>query len=223
MSGGTGKKSKTSKGKKTAWQTHGGALFDHMSKSALDSLKSKLGLNTEIKYADNTGTSTTTATCVARINFPAIAQGLTSSSREGASIRVTKVRLRMDMQSQNVAATQIRILVVRFTRSGAPVVADIVQSATNFSTILNHHFYENGYQLLMDKIVTVGGTGSDNASQHVIETFSNANWHAVWPDTDTTGLASALSEGNITVFWWADSISVAPIFNSIMRVEYVDN
>lgn len=220
----TSSTNKSRKGEKSAWKTHGGALFDHLSKRALTSLKSQLGLNTEDKFVDTAGTTTATTTLTSRIASPTIPQGLTASTRSGSSIRITKAQLRINIQSGDAALpVLVRVIVTRFRQPSAPATSAILQTTTDFSSHLNHHFTANGLELLMDKVYTVGSKTSDTGSIYINKTFTNPNWHMIWADSDTTGVPADLLEGAIYVHWYADQTAFPPIFNSTMRMTYVDN
>lgn len=193
---------------------------------ALLALKRKLGLNTETKYIDVVGSTTATATLGSRISSPTIPQGLTVSQRQGVNIRVTKVEQRINILAAAAATNgcNVRILTVRAKlQDGVPVVADILQTPTDFSSPIHNLFKEHGLELLQDEIVRVGTPTADNASVTIERTFSLPNGQMTWIDSDTTGVPANLVRGAIVTYWYLDNVTTAPYFTATNRFWYVDN
>jgi aerobic-type carbon monoxide dehydrogenase small subunit (CoxS/CutS family) len=196
-----------------------------MSKAAVKQLKKRLGLNTENMFVDTAGTTTSTATLVQRIASPVIPQGDTVGSRAGVSIRVDSVDLRISCVVPAAATTGnvVRIIAVRNRKDGSASVADILQTTTDISSPIHNLFAEHQLELLMDQTYELGtATGSPGAF-YVHRVWNPTDWHMTWTDSDTTGVNSNLVEGAISVWWYVDNVTTAPVFTSTMRVRYVDN
>jgi len=212
------------KPKRSARRTPTTTIASLLQGAALGYLKRRLGLNTEQKYVDTSGTTTATATLVNRIASPTIAQGLTVNTRQGASIRVTRTDVRISITPVATGLSScIRVICVRYTDDASPGAADILQTTTEMTSPLHNNFHEKGLQLLHDQVYPVGTTTSPGGT--AIEfSCSRANDHMVWTNTDTTGVQANLVSGGITVWWMMDSnFTTAPIIASTMRTWFVDN
>ncbi len=218
--------SKKNKPKKTAWQTHGGALFDSLSGAALMRLKDKLGLNTEENYTDQNTSVAMSASFVSHMSAPTIAQGTGVGARVGASIRVTRIEVRLCLSAAAASTTGnlARFILTRNNEPGVAAAANILQSTSLITSPLNHQIEALGIEVLMDVTVPINNAGLGPAWIHrTITDRDYPNMHMIWPDTDTTGLGSALTEGCINLFAIVDSISTAPTLTGTVRICYVDN
>ncbi len=220
------KRNKKSKAPKTPWQVHGGALVDHLGKSGIERLKTALGLNTEENYIDASTSTTTSTTGASKLTFPTIPQGTSVGQRIGSSIRLTRIEFRLQVTAQAAATTanSIRVLMTRNKDPGAAQATDILQTATDITSPLNHIYKEKGLQLLLDEVINVDPAGNGSCYRTwIIDDRAMNNMHVQYPDTDTAGLASSILEGQVNVFWYADSVTTSPVFTGKVRFCYVDN
>ncbi len=212
---------------KTPWQTHGGALFDHLSAAALDRLKTRLGLNTEENYADVALSTTLTATMATRMTPPTIPQGVGVGSRVGVSLRVKRIEFRACIAPAptQTAPNCVRVILTRNVEPGQASAANVVQTTTDISSPINHQAADLGIQVLYDRTFTVGLAA--NGAQWVQFTIRDTEFptmHMIWPDTDTAGTPGALNEGCINVYACVDAVNTAaPIVTGRVRIAYVDN
>lgn len=192
---------------------------------ALLKLKQKLGLNPESKYVDVAGTTTATGTLVSRIAAPTIAQGNTNQTRNGATVRISKVETRISIVAHPTATTPttIRIIQVRNKRAASVQVADILQTTTDIASPLQSDYAANGVVILKDMVVCLGTATGGDGCQWVEWTHQGLSDHMVWPDSDTTGLPSAVEQGCISTYWMVDNVSTAPVFTAKSRYWFVDN
>ncbi len=211
---------------KTPWQIHGGALFDSMSRSALDSLKSKLGLNTEENYADGALTTSLTSTLQTKLTPPTIAQGTGVGKRIGASVRIRRIEVRVQVTAAAASTTgnTIRLILTRNNEPGQASVANILQTTTDISSPLNHQVGVLGIQVLRDVTFDVNnaGPGSYYYKTTILDT-EVPEMHMVWPDSDSAGTPGALNEGCINLYMMSDSITTSPVVTGTVRLAYVDN
>ncbi len=217
---------KSKKGKRTPWQVHGGALFDSLSNAAVTKLKERLGLNTEENYTDQNTSVAMSAAMVSHMSAPTIAQGTGVGARIGASIRITRIEVRLCLSAAAASTTGnlARFILTRNREAGVASAANVVQSTSLITSPLNHQIDALGLEVLMDVTVPINNAGIGPAWVH--RTITDREWpdmHMIWPDTDTTGLGSALNEGCINLFAIVDSISTAPTLTGTLRFCYVDN
>lgn len=212
--------------KRTPYQVHGGALFDHMSKSALNSLKVKLGLNTEENYVDATIGATLTTTLTNKITFPTIPQGNGVGQRVGSSIRITGFEFRIHLaagSTQSNGATA-RWLIVRNVGAGGPAASDFLANISDISSPYVHTYKQREITIIDDFVLDVGTPLSGNSTAFVSKRYNNPNWHCQWPDTDTAGAVGSLLEGAIGIYGIVNAVStISPTVTGYVRFYYVDN
>lgn len=213
------------KNKPTVLQVAGGKFVDALGAAAVKKLKVKLGLNTEDKFVDVAGTTTSTATLVKRIASPTIAQGLTVNTRSGASIRITRADLRITAVTPAAATTAnvIRVIVVRHREADEPTASEILATTTDITSPQFNSASARGVDFLMDQNFTIGTATGGDGSVSITRSFTSDNWQMVWTNSDTTGVPTNLIEGSISVWWMIDNVTTAPVFTSTMRLWYVDN
>lgn len=212
--------------RRTPRASTGSQILSLLKGAALTALKRRLGLNTETKFVDTAGTTTSTATLVSCIASPTIAQGLTVNTRQGANIRITKINQRISISAAAAATLgcNVRIITVRNKWSDSTIaVADILQTTTDFSSPFHNLFQEHGLELIQDETVRIGTATSDNSVVTIDRQFSRPNWQMTWTDADTTGVPSNLVRGAIQTFWMVDNVTTAPVFTSTNRLWFVDN
>jgi len=213
------------KRRSTSRGSMGSQVLSLLKGAALGALKRRLGLNTEEKFVDTAGTTTSTATLVSRIVSPTIAQGLTVGTRSGAGVRVTRIQQRINVAATSAATlgTTIRVITVRHRHSGVPAVGDILQTTTDISSPLHNNLAANHIELISDRSYVLG-TALSGTGQLLIENeFSRAIWQMEWTDADTTGVPANLINGAIVTLWMQDAVTTAPVWTSTNRVWFVDN
>lgn len=233
---------KKSKAKRTPLQVAGASFVDHLGKAAVEKLKTKLGLNTETKSIDYSATVTTTNTLAPGWNESSnpIAQGLTDSTREGSTCRVTRYELRGSVVNgaANLSPnTAVRIIGVRFK----PSPANFLPNATAMASVLYNagtggfpefnspvtmpedQNYKNS--VIFDEVFALGPTGTFPTVQFFKKSWSPADLHLEWTAADTTGV-NANAIGEHIAFYVMASTATAANFPQIaisQRVFYVDN
>jgi len=202
-----------------------GKAFAHLGGRALKILKSQLGLNTESKYLD-TVTSTTcgAATLTAFQNPIIIPQGLTTVTRIGDSLRLTRMNIRgfITHNAADTAGQLVRILITYQPKSpGASILAasDMLQDVTNVNSPLAQNL--SGLTVLWDK--TFMTSTNVNPIQTFKYKYAPLNHHIRWGTGDTTGAQAALEEGCIRIFTLSHNGVNTDSCAMYTRVYYVDN
>jgi len=228
------RKGKDKKKKKTPMQQAGANFVDQLGKYAIDKLKYRLGLNTELKYVDfSSQVNTTAATWASVLNIcdTPIPQGLTDNTREGASVRV--VRYSVGIQVQNGAAnlittTAVRLVGTRWERipgSLLPNTGDVIEAGALLSAPTHDPVYKN--RIFYDKIFTLGATnnGADPNLYNDSVAFNTPDFHLTWTTADTAGTTANSIGEFITWQSFASGFTASnpPTIAVYQRVEYVDN
>ncbi len=198
-------------------------MFDNVSSKALIALKSRLGLNTELKFSDNLQTGVTLSTTLTnRCSAPTISQGSSSSQRNGKGVRMTRYLNRFSLASTSTTTpTRVRVLVVANEDAGVAAVGEILQDTTNVLSPLNSDIDQYNHFVIYDRSYVVGVTTSPNAIVNDEFEWTPDNHHLEWSSSDTTGLPANMLQGNITVYVFADAATVT--FYAYAREEFVDN
>ncbi len=225
---GNPKPRKAAKKSRSPLQIAGGKFVDELGERAINALKVKLGLNTEEKYKDTlTGPTamTATASTTAGNTNPVIAQGSTTNTRNGAGIRITSVEYRFTFYTaaSTTQANSIRLICCRTIGAAAIAATDLLQVSTDFTSPINNDFFSVG-EILMDKVIQLGGQTTSNSSADIIGVIRRPNMHMIWTDADTTGAASNVIEGRM--YWYVyynGSSGTPPLCQNTVRYNFVDN
>lgn len=224
------RRTKTKKSKSTAtWRTHAGNALTMLGTKGLNSLKKKLGLNTEGKYWDLTATKTSSATFTSFLTpTSGIAQGITPITRVGSGLRITHWNVKGYVQSNATLATssQVRIVVAYQADAdqGLLTAAELFQVPGNLNTPYNHNL--QGVRILKDKTIVLNPQFSTDSVIHRFNFKINPSYtegHVKWTDADTTGADANLIQGGFYTFIITDVVATFPTYSYYSRTHYVDN
>ena len=193
--------------------------------AALGYLKRRLGLNTEHKFVDVSGSTTASATLTANIACPTIAQGSTDNQRSGASLRVTSVETRMSFTAAVAfLPCNVRIIQTRHREASNATSTEILETNTDITSPINKNAAANGITILKDMVIQVNGSTAGDGAAYVQWTHSGANDHMLYLTADTTGVPTNLLQGAIQTWVMLDGgFSISPVITSTSRFLYVDN
>lgn len=214
---------KTYKRKSTT--NYGAAALNAIKGFALKKLKQKLGLNTESKFFDATisGQVATTTLALACDPHDLLAQGNTTSTRNGDSVRLTHFRMKghVTHNTLDAAATQTRILVTYQPEApGASILA--AASMLQNTSLINSPYAQNlaGLVVLYDEILITDA--QDTVARFEFD-YHPLDHHLRWTTGDTTGAAANMNRGPMKVFIMTTSASNAPNVTAYIRSYFVDN
>jgi len=213
-----------------------------LGKRGIESLKRKLGLNTETKTIGFASSTATTNTLGAPLNILSnpIAQGTTDSTREGSTCRVTRLSIRgvvFNGAANLLANTMTRVLIVRFPKLvGSQYVAATAVSSVLFnggvsgtsellSQYQNHEDQVYKNTVLFDRTFVFGATGTYPTCQPFEFDWSPGNLHLEWTAADSAGTFSN-SIGDMVIMFIMSNTATAsnfPVVNWSQKVDYVDN
>jgi hypothetical protein len=233
---------KKAKAKRTPLQVASASFVDQLGKAAVDKLKTKLGLNTEVKsidYSTSAALTSTLAMLTTESSNP-ITQGDSDSQREGSTCRVTRFDIRgcvVNGAANLDPNTMVRIVGVRFT----PVPGNFVSNATAFASVLANggaggfpellspttlrqdQSYKN--TVIFDESFALGPTGTFPTGQFFRKDYHPDDLHLEWIASDTAGtLTNAIGE-HIVFYGLASQATASnfPVVKLSQRVYYVDN
>lgn len=214
--------------KRKASTNYGTMALDAIKGYALKKLKQKLGLNTESKYIDSTmsGLGTTATLAVGLDPIDGLAQGNTTLTRNGDSVRLTHLRIKghVTVNALDTGTRQVRIIVGYQPKCPAATqlgASAILTTVTN----INSPYASNlvGWQAIYDEIILVNPLGADDSTKRWHFEWHPENCHVRWTVADTTGTFANTEEGAIRVFIMADGASNFPNVTAYCRAYFVDN
>lgn len=186
-------------------------------------------INVETKFADTSGTQLVTTTAATVLTPSSIAQGDTTATRDGASLKVKSMQLRYTIDNTQSTDRDNLFRVIVYTQdqvNQSPMnPTDILQVGTNLRSPYNMN--KAGYTILEDKIVNLSGTtGGTGGPLKYYGTFvwKPENFHVKYNTTDTAGTVTNLERGLIRVAIFQDTIaSTGATFSFYNRVRFIDN
>lgn len=207
-----------------------GQLLDVSTRTGVKYLKSKLGLNTEMKFLD-TQTTTSINTTLAAVNEPlVIPQGDTEGSRDGNSCRLVSMNSNIVIDnSSNAGDTSIIRLMCVYTpntNADPPTVNQVLDTKT---AINSPYFMDRvGYNVIFDKYYTLSGGANAqvNGRTKVHDHFVHRplDHQIKFTTGDTTGTRDNLLNGDVCWYAFCDSYTTGqPTVNIWSRVRFVDN
>jgi hypothetical protein len=182
-------------------------------------------INVETKFIDTTWTQTTSTTGNVSA-LSAIAQGLTSTTRVGDSIKLQHIEVRGKV-TVNAAATNsiIRICVVRdLDGYGTPPTnSQIFQLNANVSAPLSAPKFQNRnrFSILYDDVVTVQSVLSQGTSTYPFYYSSAHAGHCLYLGTDATDASNG--KGTVYIVTVSDETVNLPSVSSYTRILFTDD
>lgn len=214
------------------WRRYAGKALTALSTAAVNQLKSRLGLNTELHTLDKVSTVYTGTGTLAGVAFnisPLIPIGDTTYTRTGNSIRMTRFHMRGLIQngvSNLGVGTEARLIVVNW--GSTPYVNTNVNDILTVPTDINSLYTTNPtypHRVLFDKIYQLG-IASNGAEPNQYEfnfDYTPLTHHITWTDGDTTGAVANVLRGVIGVYFMTYGSTVQPQFYPYQRISFVDN
>lgn len=113
-----------------------------------------LGLNTETKAINNSGSVTPSDTTGSVLHMTAIAEGTASNQRSGRFIRSRYITSRLHLKMHSSATqTLVRVVIIKSSDENAPSTSSFFTSQSALSTI--NLLYSDRYQILYDNLVNL--------------------------------------------------------------------
>jgi hypothetical protein len=235
-------KDKKSKVKRSPLQVAGASFVDQLGKAAVEKLKTKLGLNTEVKSIDYSTAKTTTNTLSLALHTMSnpIAQGNTDSTRSGSTVRVSHFEVRgcvLNGAANIDPNAMVRVIGVRWRpiNGNALSVADAYTSilyngtVTGFPELLSPRTLPQDQkqkcEVFFDELFALGATGTFPTGQFFSKIFDPVDLHLEWTAADTAGtLTNSIGE-NLAFYVVASQATASnfPVVQFSQRVYYVDN
>jgi len=217
------------------WQALVGQALEGGASRAIRALREKLGLNTETKFFDDDTsgfTAALSASWTTVMTTPVIAQGATITTRNGASIRVTRELMRFVIQPGSTTTLNgiVRVVAIR-QRSVGPVFSQITAAQTfdgaiSAISMTSGNLFDQDVEVVYDRVFAMDSTtatGWQAVAHDEVECIPE-DFHLTWTAGDTTGANANLIAGAIT--WFACTLGFGtanPQISMRRRYEFVDN
>ncbi len=182
-------------------------------------------INIETKFLDTIQTSTTINQTGSMIPISEIAQGLTSQTRVGDSIRIQHIEVRGRCNVNPVAGnTLMRVLVVRDLDGygTAPTTSDVLEYAAAVSAPISPEKFNKRerFSILYDEIFTLSGTTQGVATLPF--SFSSTHQgHIMY--LGTTAAAASDGKGSMYIVSVSDETTNAPSLAFVSRIQFTDD
>lgn len=203
-----------------AWYNRKFTAFDVASKALRAAKYVKSLINVEKKFLDTVQANTSVSSTAGVNQLSAISQGTDYNQRDGLSVKAASIqgRIQVTANSTSTVGHQLRYILVRDMNDDgtAPVISDLLESATNVNSPLNHTFGDR-FKVLYDKSFNTSQTGPEI---QVKDFYIPLNDHIKWSDA-TTGRRV----GHIWCFYLSDTAVAgeSPTFNAYWRLRFIDN
>jgi len=182
-------------------------------------------INIEEKFCDATGTNVTTSTTGVMNPVSELAQGLTSATRVGDSIRIQHIEVcGRILANPDAGSTCVRVMVVRDLDGygTAPTPADVLESTTSaVAPFAPKKFNKRErFSVLFDELFTVQGT--DNGISSAVFSYSSPHkGHVLY--LGTTAAAASDGKGSVYVVLISDEASNPAHVTYYSRITYTDD
>lgn len=180
-------------------------------------------VNVEIKNHDTGLTQTAISSTFQIIELTNIAQGDTTLTRDGASLKLTGVALKYKL-SQHASAvnTQVRILLVHDTQTNQATYGAValLSDATIHDAIVSPRNLDNArrFKVLMDRVHSFSGTGRTNSTHSFYKKLNIK----IRYDNAAAAITS-LTQSSLSLVLVSDEATNTPLITHIIRLRYVDN
>ena len=229
----SGKRTKRIPKRPRAPTSLGSKLLGMGAAAGLMFLRNKLGINAETKYIDTPSATHSYATTATAVLYgsnltTALVPGTSSSTRNGASVRMTEYDIKGQISNTNLNLlfSQVRICIVKWHCPGTNVSNDFLQLPTDINSPYNLDATYK-YTVLFDRKYPVRTASGGNATELIPFEFNYqpANHHITFPDSDTTGGRVQALDGVITLYAYTDVATVGqfPNISYYARMKFVDN
>lgn len=195
--------------------TYGG-----MMKKVWNDIKYLKGLiNVEKKYLDVSGTLTPVVALSASL-LNGIAQGDTSITRDGDSVKIVSLLINFNfVMNASASASRIRIIILRDKQSNAaaPAGSVILESDTNILSPRNID-YGKRFKVYKDFMVVVNTDFPEKAMKIVL---SKLKFHTKYIDGGAT--IASIATNSLYLLAMSDEGTNTPSINYYSRIRYIDN
>lgn len=189
-------------------------------------------INVEKKFFDNAVDTFTPAITGQVLNLSSIAQGNDYNNRDGISVLLQSMLLRLTISASGIACDSLRMLIFQDNdqRGTDPVTADLFEDTTNGLRLSNSpllHTVNKRFNVLMDQRIPIGGiqlTATQAAAigpayKHIKKFKKFKDSHIKF--TGTTGADAGQYEGALYIYLQTITANCFVSYNC--RLRYTDN
>lgn len=197
-------------------------------------------MNTETKTISYTSAATLTNTAAAITNcfINPIAQGVTDSTREGSTVRLTRYRIRCAVTAgaaNLLPNCAVRLILVAFSKYPGNAPNNATTSVLKNGGVSGFPELLSGYtnsddkliknQILWDQSFSVGVTGTFPTVQFAEFEWHPTEFHLEWTSADTAGTFTNSTGRSLVLFALASTATASnfPVVNFDQEIDYVDN
>lgn len=177
--------------------------------------KLKKLLNVEYKGDDETYSTSSLSTTADIQKLTAVAQGDTSISRDGNSILLKRLTIRIKCEMNASASfTEVRYIIFRWKNNDDPVVGDILANPTSTTSFLDID-QSRHYDILDSQIINL----NDQKPSVLIQKNFNLNSHIKYDGSS----ANSITYGGIWILMLSNEATNYPTVEYESRIRFIDN
>ena len=182
-------------------------------------------INIETKFMDTVQTSTNINTTGGNIVISEIAQGLTSQTRVGDSLKIQHIEVRGRVNVNAAAANSLmRVLIFRDLDGAGtpPATSDVLELTGTVSAPLSPYKFRNlqRFAILYDELFELQGTVQGSAGIPFIYSASHAG-HILY--LGTTAASASDGKGTLYVLAVSDEATNTPTLAFYSRISFTDD
>lgn len=182
-------------------------------------LKQRTG-NVERKYSDVNATTTYSSTPTLTL-LNGLSLGTTSETRNGQSIKMVSMQLRMTGSiNASATTTQVRFIIFRDRQANAaaPTAANLLENSTGINSPLNLD-YGKRFKVYIDKefMMSLNGTAALR-----YEKYMKVIFHVDY-NTGNTGTIADITTNSLYILIMSDQATNTPTIAWYFRMRYIDN
>lgn len=209
-------------------------MLTRVASAGIERLKERLGLNTETKYLFDSAGGTLGTAFGTILSLPVIPQGSTGITRNGASLRVVRQRLRwvFNTAATGTAACLVRLFILYKDMAVGNTATPASAYLNDPTTWLSPQAYGylaslDGVKCLFDKTYRITTLAADAPMVQDELVVELPEQEMEYTTADTTGAIGDLKRGDFEIYAAyggnVAAITTAPTFGIQRVTEFVDN
>lgn len=222
----TYRRRKMSRGKRRARRT--GAQAGALAYNAY-SLAKKVArmVNSEIKFHDVQATNTAYDSTGTIVNLSTIAQGDGDNARDGSSIKLAHLTMRMSWSSNTTDTTPQRVRMILFRgkneKSTPPTISTLLEDTTQYDNIVSPKNWDHKFntRVLYDRVIVLTPNASASNQSKELVISKKLYGHVKFATNDTAG--TDIENGGLYMLIVSDETTNAPTCTFYSRLTFYDN
>jgi hypothetical protein len=187
--------------------------------SGLNQLRRLINIETKFLDTNSSGTASQSGSVE---YLSGIAQGLTSETRVGDSLRIQRFAVKFSV-STTLTIADVRVIIFRDlqNRGATPTGSDLLSDSGGAGAALSQRNWDNKrtrFSILSDDLISLSSAAVPNAN---LTYTSTHNGHIYYKGT--TAAVTDAAEGSVFMMVLTDQSATAPSYRFSSRIEFTDD